>query len=176
MALVIAYSVSAGLAWTLLGLLLNALPLSHISLVLIIIYCVFYGVLETAGAARPAPPGSSWQVSQSLVAGVSRRRRILVWGVILGPGFATRNPYAGFGLLLLVVAAFGSIRTGALVAAAIGLAHGTGRALALLRDARHIGGAEYLNAVMRAMRWRTFDGLVLLGTGSLAAIYYLHGA
>jgi hypothetical protein len=141
--------------------------------VLIVVYCAFYGILETAGAVRPAPPGSRWQVPRSLVARASARRRVLVWGAILGPGFATRNPYAGFGLLVLIVAAFGNVRTGAATAAAIGIAHGTGRALALVRDARGIDTAEYLRSVLKAMRWRTVDGLILLLTGTVALASHL---
>ena len=158
-----------------LGLLLNLLPLSLASRVLIVVYCACYGLLEVLGAARPAPPGSRWQVPQTLVAGVSSRRRIAVWGAILGPGFATRNPYAGFGLLVLIVAAFGNVTAGVTAAAGIGIAHGTGRALALRRDARGTDAAEYLNSVLKAMRWRTVDGLILLIIGSLTLTSYLYG-
>lgn len=166
----------AALAWAALGLLLNLLPLSLAARVLLVVYCALYGILELMGAARPAPPGSRWQVPQSLVSGVPARRRILVWGAILGPGFATRNPYAGFGLLVLIVAAFGSVTAGVAGAAAIGLAHGTGRALALLRDARGINAADYLYSVMKAMHWRTVDGLVLLIAGSVTITsFFLYG-
>ena len=168
-----AYAVPAALAWALLGLLLNFLPLSRAALLLAVVYCVFYGVPEALGRAGPAPPGSRWQVPQRMVSGVSPRRRILVWGAVLGPGFATRNPYAGFGLLLLMVAALGSVTTGVAVAAAIGIAHGTGRALAVVRDSRQIGATEYLRTLLKSMYWRTFDGLALLVIGGVAASAYI---
>jgi hypothetical protein len=173
--LVAAYCCPAALAWAALGLLLNILPLRHAAVVLIVIYCLLYGMSEAAGATRPRPPGSRWQVPRHLVASASRPRRILVWGAILGPGFATRNPYAGFGLLVLVIAAIGDVGTGVLAAAAIGIVHGTGRALAMLRDTRRIGASEYLNAVLRAMRWRTFDGLALLAIGAVVVASWAHG-
>jgi len=45
-----------------LGLLVNLLPLSVIALVFMAGYGALYGVLEAGGMARPAPPGSRWQV------------------------------------------------------------------------------------------------------------------
>ena len=45
-----------------LGVLLNLVPLSAIALVLMAGYGMFYGILEAGGMARPAPPGSRWQV------------------------------------------------------------------------------------------------------------------
>jgi hypothetical protein len=77
-------------------------------------------------------------------------------------------------LLLLVVAALGSVSMGALAAAAMGIAHGTGRALAMLRDARSIDGADYLHSVLKSMYWRTCDGLILLVIGSVAVTSYMH--
>jgi hypothetical protein len=99
-----------------------------------------------------------------MVMGVSRWRRILVWGSILGPGFMTRNPFAGFGLLPIAVAAAGGVRAAALLGAVTGLAHAAGRALALLRDARPrpAAASDPMRLVLTSMRWRTFDGFALL--------------
>jgi hypothetical protein len=157
-----------------LGLLVNLLPLSTIALVVMAGYGVFYGVLEAGGRARPAPPGSRWQVPSEWVRGVSRRRRFVVWGSLLGPGFATRNPYAGFWLLPLAVAAAGTIGYGVLLAAAIGAAHSTGRALGLLRDVRDIEGNSYLQSALRSMHWRMVDGFALLAAAGAAAITYAY--
>lgn len=154
--------------WMLFGLLVNIAPLSTASLILIVLYGGFYGLIEAAGRARPAAPGSGWQVPSAWVRGVSRRRRMWVWGTLLGPGFATRNPYAGFGFLLLAVAAVGDLRDGVLLAAVIGIAHGAGRALALLGDVRLINAADYLQAVLKAMYWRMFDGYALLAAAGAA--------
>jgi len=157
-----------------LGLLVNLLPLSSIALVLMAGYGVLYGVPEAGGRTRPAPPGSRWQVPSEWVRGVSRRRRFVVWGSLLGPGFATRNPYAGFWLLPLAVAAAGTIGYGVLLAAAIGAAHSTGRALGLLRDVRDIEGNSYLQSALRSMYWRTADGFVLLAAAGAAAMTYAY--
>jgi hypothetical protein len=108
-----------------------------------------------------------------MVAGISGRRRVLVWGAILGPGFATRNPYAGFAVLPLAVAAAGSIPAGVALAAAVGVAHGTGRALALLRDTRDFrngAAADHLALVLKSMHWRTFDGFALLLVSGIAVV------
>jgi hypothetical protein len=171
---VLAYALPAAVAWAVLGLLLNVLPLSLAALSLIVVYGACYGLTESAGRARPAPPGSRWQVPQTMVAGVSRRRRVLVWGAILGPGFATRNPYAGFGLLPLAVAAVGSIPAGIALAAVIGVAHGTGRALALLRDARDAMAGDHLRMILKSLYWRTFDGFALLVVSGAAAVACLY--
>jgi hypothetical protein len=153
-----------------LGLLVNLLPLSAIALVLMAGYGVFYGVLEAGGMARPTPPGSRWQVPSEWVRGVSRRRRVLVWGSLLGPGFATRNPYAGFWLLPLAVAAVADVGYGVLLAAAIGAAHSAGRALGLLRDVHDIDVNSFLQSALRSMYWRTADGFALLAAAGAAAI------
>jgi hypothetical protein len=168
--LVAAYVLPAVIAWALLGLLANAAPLSTAALILIAVYGVFYGLVEAAGRARPSPPGSTWQVPSAWVLGAPRWRRTMVWGSVLGPGFATRNPYAGFGLLPLAVAAVGDLRYGVLLAAAIGAAHGTGRALALLRDVRVVDGANYLQSMLRSMYWRMFDGYALLAVAGLSVM------
>ena len=100
------------------------------------IYGCCYGVTEIAGLGRLAVPGRRWQVPQSMLIDASPWRRVLVWGAVLGPGFATRNPYAGFGLLPIAVVAMAAFQpaAGVALAAVIGLAHGGARATALLRD------------------------------------------
>jgi len=168
------YAGFATLIWMPIGLALNIYDLRRFSLVLLVIYCVYYGLTESTGLPGRAPPGSSWQVPQSLVAGTSPRRRILIWGGILGPGFFTRNPYAGFWLLPLAISLLDSIHTGVLAAAIIGFAHGSGRALALVRDARATDAVGYLQSVLRSMYWRTFDGIMLLALGGMAAVIFAH--
>jgi hypothetical protein len=157
-----------------LGLLVNLLPLGAIALVLMAGYGLFYGFLEADGTARPAPPGSRWQVPSEWVRGVSRRRRFLVWGSLLGPGFATRNPYAGFWLLPLAVAAVHNIGYGILLAAAIGAVHGTGRAVGLLRDVREADANGYLQTTLTSMYWRMVDGFALLAVAGAAAMTYAY--
>jgi len=168
------YVLPAIIVWMTLGLLVNLLPLSVIALALMAGYGVFYGVLEAGGRARPAPPGSRWQVPSEWVRGVSRRRRFAVWGSLLGPGFATRNPYAGFWLLPLAVAAVGNLGYGVLLAAAVGAAHSTGRALGLLRDVKDVDVNSYLQSTLRSMYWRRVDGFALLAAAGAAAITFAY--
>lgn len=125
-------------------------------------YAVCYGLTEVAGRRWPRAPGTSWQVSQTMVVNAPPWRRILVWGSVLGPGFATRNPYAGFWLLPLLLASAHGVWAGTVFGAAIGLAHGAGRALALLRDAGPAAGRDPMAIVLASMRWRIADGVVLL--------------
>ncbi len=151
-----------------LGLLVNLVPFSRLAPDLIVAYGMYYGLIEVTGRPGLPAPGRTWQVPGKWVDKVPRWRRTLVWGSLLGPGFLTRNPYAGFGLLPLVVASFGNLRVGIVIAAMVGLLHGTGRALALLRDVRGIASADYMQSLIRSMRWRTFDGLALLALTGLA--------
>jgi hypothetical protein len=157
-----------------LGLLVNLLPLSVVALVFVAGYGVFYGILEAGRRARPTPPGSRWQVPANWVRGVSRRRRFMVWGSLLGPGFATRNPYAGFWILPLAVAAVGDLGYGVLLAAAIGAAHSTGRALGLLRAVKDVDVNSYLQSTLRSMYWRAADGFALLVAAGAAAMTYAY--
>jgi hypothetical protein len=157
-----------------LGLLLNLLPLSTVALVLMAGYGVFYGVLEAGGRARPAPPGSRWQVPAKWVRGVSRRRRFVVWGSLLGPGLATRNPYAGFWILPLAVATVDDLGYGVLLAAAIGAAHSTGRELGLLHGVKDVDVNSYLQSTLKSMYWRMADGFVLLAAAGAAAMTFAY--
>jgi hypothetical protein len=173
-----AYVLPAVAVWTVVGVALMALtmvlPLAGIALVLAAIYGCCYGVTELAGLGRFAVPGRRWQVPQSMLIDASPWRRVMVWGAILGPGFATRNPYAGFGLLPIAVAAMAASRPAAAVglAAAIGLAHGGARAAVLLRDitrpASQPDAAGQLDLLLRTVYWRRLDGAMLLAVAVTA--------
>jgi hypothetical protein len=168
--LLAAYVLPAIAIWMALGVLANVLPLSTVALVVMAGCGAYYGVLEAAGRARPAAPGSRWQVPSAWVRGVSRRRRFVVWGSLLGPGFATRNPYAGFWLLPLAVAAVGSIGYRVSPAACIGAADSTGRVLGLLRDVHGGDVSSDLQSSLTSMYWRMADGLALLAAAGAAVM------
>jgi hypothetical protein len=165
-------------SWLAVGLCLAALPLAGVALVVAVAYGCYYGGLELAGRRGLAVPGRRWQVPQSMMINASPRRRILVWGAILGPGFFTQNPYAGFGLLPVAVAAMRAAGSGAclVLAAAIGLAHGAARAAALLRDVRRKApttATEQLDVLLKTLYWRRFDGATLLAVAAAAALVSL---
>lgn len=141
-----AYAVPAVAAWALLGLGLGAagaaVPgLRGVALAAVAGYASYYGALELSGRRGLPPPGRGWQVPQTMLIEASPRRRLLVWGALLGPGFATRNPFAGFGLLPLAVASMPGPAPAVAIGAAAGLAHGAARAVALLRDVREVSPA-----------------------------------
>lgn len=173
-----AYALPALVSWLVLGLGLAALPLTGVALVAAIGYGCYYGAIETAGRRGFAVPGRRWQVPQSMMINASPRRRLLVWGAILGPGFLTRNPYAGFGLLPVTVAAMRAAGQGACLAlaAAIGLAHGIARAAALLRDVKRggpVSASDQLDVLLKTVYWRRFDGAALLAVAVAAAVVSL---
>lgn len=175
-----AYMLPAVVVWSVLGLgllvLTGLMPFEGVALVLAAIYGCCYGVAEIAGLGRLAVPGRRWQVPQTMLIDASPWRRVLVWGALLGPGFATRNPYAGFGLLPIAVAATTALYPGAGVAlaAVIGLVHGGARAVALLRDIASgqptaaPDAAGQLDLLLRTVYWRRLDGTVLLAVAVTA--------
>ncbi len=164
-------------SWLVVGLCLAALPLTGVALVTAVVYGCYYGAIELAGRRGLAVPGRRWQVPQSMMINASPRRRILVWGAILGPGFLTQNPYAGFGLLPVAVATMRAAGTGACLAlaAAIGLAHGTARAAALLRDVKGppASAMDQLDVLIKTVYWRRFDGAALLAAAAAATVVSL---
>ena len=141
---------------------MNVPPIARGAAFALVLYGLFYGIAEIADVNGLWVPGTRWQVPPAFVMKKSSRRILAVWGGLLGPGLATRNPYAGFAALLIGLATFGSIKIGAALAIAVGVAHGTARALALLRDAREIDHLDYLQSVLRSLYWRRVDGLMLL--------------
>ena len=136
--MIAAYALPAVAVWAALGLLVTTVRLAGFALAAAAAYGGYYGATEVSGRRGLPPPGRSWQVPQTMLIDAPVRRRVLVWGALLGPGFATRNPYAGFGLLPLAVASMPGTGAGLAVGAAVGLAHGTARAAALLRDVRDL--------------------------------------
>jgi len=67
-----------------------------------------------------------------------------------------------------------NIGYGVLLAAAIGTAHSTGRALGLLRDVRDVDVNSYLQSALRSMYWRIVDGFALLVVAGAAAMTYAY--
>lgn len=165
-----AYALPAAATWAALAWCVNALPLMSAAIIGAVIYGAYYGILETAEKPGLRPPGTDWQVPKSLVAGKSRLRRIAIWGTLLGPGFATRNPYAGFGILPILAATTGNLQAGTVLGGLIGTAHGSGRAIALLRSSRTAFDADYSRSVLRSLHWRRADGFLLLVIAVTAAI------
>ena len=155
--------------------MLGVLPAADAAVVAAAVYGCGYGAAELFGFRWPSPPGRRWQVPQDLLIGSSGARRLVVWGTILGPGLLTRNPYAGFGMLVLLAASIGSLPTAVVVAAIIGAAHAAGRAMALLRDSA-TAQREPFALLLRSLRWRVLDGtalLVVAGAAIVTAAYRL---
>jgi hypothetical protein len=165
----LAYTLPATAVWALLGLALGALPIASAALVIAAVYGCGYGIVEAAGLARPAAPGRRWQVPQDLLLRGGGGRRVVLWGAILGPGLLTRNPYASFGMLVVLAATVGSLPAAVWVAALIGAAHASGRAFALLRDSASPHGEPFA-LLLRSLRWRVLDGLALLAVAGAAIV------
>jgi hypothetical protein len=169
-----AYVVPGAAAWAAVGLVLRVLVLAvpglaTAAVVAAAAYACGYGGAEVCGLPWPPAPGRRWQVPQGLMIGASGSRRVLVWGSILGPGFVTRNPYAGFGILPVLVAAASSVPAGIVVAGLVGAAHAAGRAAALLRDSASPQDQPFA-LLLRSLRWRVLDGFGLLAVAGAAIV------
>ena len=167
--MLVSYALPAAAVWALLGLALGALPVASAAIVLAAGYGCGYGVIEASGLSWPAAPGRRWQVPQDLVLGGTGGRRVVLWGAILGPGLLTRNPYASFGMLVVLAAAVGSLPAAVWVAALIGAAHACGRAFAVLRDSARRQDEPFA-LLLRSLRWRVLDGLALLAVAGAALV------
>jgi hypothetical protein len=165
----LSYVLPAAGVWALLGLALGALPIASAAIVAAAVYGCGYGVVEASGMIRPAAPGRRWQVPQDMVPGGSGGRRVALWGAILGPGLLTRNPYASFGMLVVLAATVGGLPTAVWVGALIGAAHASGRAFALLRDSASPQDEPFA-LLLRSLRWRVLDGLALLAVAGAAIV------
>lgn len=92
--------------------------------------------------------------------------RWLVWGVALGPGFVTRNPYAGFWLLIPI----GGVSGHWMLPAIIGAAHGAARAVGIMRNMRMSVDGASVGDWGGWLALRRADGLAMLfGVGVLGA-------
>jgi len=188
------------MTWAVVGAGLGALGqftpwVRGVALAAVAAYGACYGTAELSGRSGLRPPGRAWQVPQTMLLGAPPRRRVLVWGALLGPGFATRNPYAGFGLLPLALATMPGAGAAAALGAAIGMVHGTARAAALLRDVRELsqepaglrlavvsagpgaGSSEvlptHLDMLLKTIYWRRFDGVVLFAVAATGVAAFL---
>ena len=195
--MIVAYALPAVAVWAALGIAVTAVRLHGLALAATALYGGGYALTEISARRGPRPLGRSWQVPQSMLIDASVRRRVLVWGSLLGPGFATRNPYAGFWLLPLAVASMPGMPAGLAVGAAVGLAHGAARGAALLRDVKELQPAPvpaaavpagvvpaapaaadpalptHLDVVLKAVYWRRLDGILLAAAAAAALAAWL---
>lgn len=147
--------------WAIIGAVVSPINAGPAGWIALIAYSCFYGAVESLTLPGVSAPGSRWQVPSAWVHGVSKRRRAIVWGALLGPGVATRNPYAGYMLLPIALVAINDARLVILLAISLGTLHALGRVLGLLRQVAVIGEVDPLEMLLRRMYWRKADGLAL---------------
>jgi hypothetical protein len=123
-------------------------------------YALCFGVAQTL-QTRLRAPSSAWQVPQEWVRYRPRRQQIAVWGLTLGPGLITRNPYASMWLLPGFLALTGSVQAGLVAGALIGASHGAARALGVILNVAVLR-ARVEHAMLSLVVSQTIDGLWLL--------------
>lgn len=165
-----AYALPAAVVWGILGIALSDLARKVPQMMVVTVaYAVAYGLSETAGLPL-RPPSVSWQVPARWVRGRAAAR-VVIWGIALGPGLVTRNPYAGMGLLPLLLILYQNPMAAAAVGMLFGAVHGGVRAVGVLWNQRQMaGGCEIISVMGQHLRWRLVDGVaLLLAAGGLVA-------
>lgn len=165
-----AFVLPAVATWVALGMLLSLADLPEwFALIAACAYSAYYGIGEVL-SGRPRGPGTAFQVPDTMLRGRPAWRRVLIWGVYLGPGLVTRNPFAGYGLLPLLVVAGGINYRGAVAGGLVGLAHGAARASGIRRNIVSLRWNENpLQRVLAELQWRRADGFLLLAVAGLTA-------
>ena len=171
---ILAYALPSAVVWSILGIVVQifvALPIIIICTTLV--YALIYGIAEVC--SLPLRTVSlTWQVPSGWIKGAGPIRKTWVWGSLLGPGLITRNPYAGIWLLLFMLAFSHHLLVALFFGAGIGAAHGIGRAIGVIKN--HIcftSGESDLLILGRVIRWRFFDGILLLFVAGVLAGYLL---
>jgi hypothetical protein len=165
---ILAYSLPAAVIWGVLAIIIH--PLTSLSQVMVVIawlYALTFGVLE-AFALPFRPLSLAWQVPAQWLQGRSTFVQNLIWGMTLGPGLVTRNPYAGMWLLPILLTLNHNVFTDVGIGVVIGITHAGMRAFGILSTRRHLD--ECGSHILKQWRWRVSDGLLLLlGAGSFTA-------
>lgn len=142
----------------LIGVLIGMVdPNSIIITFLGLLFALRYGVAEALGYPLQSP-SIKWQVPADWVKGKSNLTQTFIWGAILGPGLVTRNPFAGIWLLVVLI----GLAANPLGAAAVGAAHGIGRAVGTVRTEKGKIHSTHALDWRPLAKWRAVDGLVLL--------------
>lgn len=157
-----AYAIPSVFVWGMLGFAVQLLY-SKVLIVLLVTCCyvIGFGICEVLNI--PFHQLSfSWQVPHQWLDGLSDSIQTLIWGVCLGPGIMTRNPYAGIWMLPLLLALAPNRITALILGVAIGFTHGCSRSIGVLRNRNRLEDTCIPIIVLEQMRWKFWDGCVML--------------
>jgi hypothetical protein len=134
-------------------------------------YALGFGIVETLGLPVRVP-SSTWQVPAQWLRGRPAGVQTLIWGALLGPGLLTRNPYAGIWLLLPLLALSQSVSLAVDIGIAVGITHGSTRALGILHNRTCIADPyAHLLILGKYWLWQYLDGLALLVVAGALSVY-----
>lgn len=168
-ALVAAHGTSGMVLWALAGALLGAAGGAWPPVIVALLYALTYGLAQTARVPIPVLTLTR-QVPSGWIRGRSPIVRSAVWGLALGSGLFTQNPYAGIWMIPMLIALTGGVVRGALVGALVGLVHGLSRAVGILRLIPQMQRPRPPEMMLLArFRWRLVDGILLVLAAGLLA-------
>lgn len=167
--MVAAHVLPGALAWAVIGLSLGLFKYGHTALYITGAYALVFGLGEVFTMWLRSP-SSPWQVPARWLMGRGEWARVGIWGLALGPGVLTRNPYAGMWLPLLVLCIPGSPFTGFLLGLSVGFCHGFTRSIGILFQGQT---KSHWSVASEHLQWRTVDGYFLVFAGSMLAVLAL---
>jgi hypothetical protein len=138
------------------------------------LYAYWFGVRETY-AVPCLVPSLAWQVPARWLKGRPVAKQILIWGFFLGPGFLTRNPYAGIWALPFLIALQRQLLSAIVIGVAIGILHGGLRAISILHmsQKQDLSSCTLHYAMGIQWHWQFMDGLYLLLTAGMLTAYMI---
>ncbi len=138
-----------------------------------VVICAWVWEAETFGFPLRTP-GLRWQVPERWLQGRSEGMRTMIWGMTLGPGWVTINPYAGIWLLPLLAGMGENLLMAGVVSGVAGAIHGGARAIGVLSNSKRIAAnCSHLMILGQQFRWRRRDGFILLLVAGTLAAYLL---
>jgi len=133
-----------------------------------LLYAVVFGWTQTYRRSL-RPPTSHWQVPSTWVRERGLAGQALIWGLFLGPGLLTRNPFGAMWLIPVLLALGTGVENGLIVGSAVGAAHGIARACGLILSIQTFQDCSHPAALaLNDLQFRRIDGLLLFfGVGML---------
>lgn len=159
-----AFTVPAALAWTVVALLMSWVTPSGAALTAALVFAAAYGITQLTMIPVPVPT-LPFGTPSSWLRGRGSRAQAAIWGATLGPGFATRNPYAGMWLAVLALGVIDPVVHASVVGCVAGAGHGFARSVGIALNIRR--RATPFEVMAARMHWRLVDGVALIGAAGV---------
>lgn len=158
------FTIPAALAWAIVAFMLSWIASPDVSKVAAVGLAVMYGATQLLMLGVPVPT-LPFGTPSSWLRGRGPRAQIAIWGTTLGPGFATRNPYASMWVAVSALCMIEPASHASLVGAVAGGSHGLARSAGIALNIRR--QATPFEVMAARIHWRFVDGAALLGVATI---------